>query len=99
MEAFENPQICNPLEGCCGQECPRAGKIVGYFLIPRKYSSNQSARLGKSSFMSFQPCPWPSLTINLAVTPASLQRLTNDSACWIGTSLSASPWMISVGGV
>ena len=48
--------------------------------------------------MSAQPCPAPGLTTSFASTPASFSFATITSACWMGTSLSASPWMISVGG-
>ena len=42
--------------------------------------------------------PAPFLTTSLVSTPAALSFSRTSSACWIGTRLSASPWMISVGG-
>ena len=62
-------------------------------------SSNQSANWSPCpSAMSGQPWPPPGLTTSFASTPAALSFSTIISACWIGTSLSASPWMIRVGG-
>src|SRR4029077_8022946 len=63
-----------------------------------KYLSNQSAIVGISLSKSGQPWPALFLTTSSAGTPACLSLAMMISACWIGTNLSASPWMISVGG-
>ena len=49
--------------------------------------------------MSGQPWFLPSRTTSLAVEPTSSQRLTKVWDWQIGTSVSASPWMISMGGM
>src|SRR5438132_7488574 len=60
--------------------------------------SNQSAKAPVSLAQSGQPCSAPFLTTNSHGTLASFSLSMIVSACWIGTSLSASPCMISVGG-
>ncbi len=49
-------------------------------LMPRKCSSNQSAKIGRSFSMPAQPCALPSRTTSFASTPNSSQRFTNCSA-------------------
>ena len=56
-----------------------------------RYLSNQSATSTISSVIFGQPCAAPAFTLTLAGTPTSFNFPTINSACWMGTSLSASP--------
>src|ERR1700722_2814820 len=70
------------------------------FLIPRRYRSNQSANISRSSGRATsQPWPWPSFTTSFAVAPASCAFATKVSDCWMGTSVSLLPCRMSVGGM